>query len=87
MLINTPISRFFEGFKARRLRKRLESEEREKERALKEAEEQEMIGTTVSPGPRIQAPGLGDGNMTEGQRKILDYMQVHISQTQTILLQ
>ncbi len=74
LLINTPISRFFEGFKARRVRKRLEREEREKERARKEAEDAELIGAPASSGLRIQAPGIGDGNMTEGQRKIIDYM-------------
>ena len=74
LLINTPISRFFEGFKERRVRKRLEKEERQRERDRQEAQEAEALGMPISPGPQIQGAGLNEGHMTEGQKKIMNYM-------------
>ncbi len=66
LLINTPISRFFEDIKAHRTRRLLEREEKAKERERLKAEEQDALemaaGKPMSSG------------MTDGQRKIMGYM-------------
>ena len=66
LLVNTPIARFFEGFKQRRTRHRLEKEERAKERAQQRVEEQDALETAA--GKPMSA------GMTDGQRKIMNYM-------------
>ncbi len=74
LLINTPISRFFEGFKERRIRKRLEREERAKERDRKEAEEEVQIGAPTPSVPQIRGPVIEGAQMTDSQKKIMDVM-------------
>ena len=66
LLVNTPIARFFEGFKVRRTRRRLEKEERAKEREQLRAEEKDALETAAG-----KPMSLG---MTEGQKKIMGYM-------------
>ncbi|MGX8774190.1 MAG: DNA translocase FtsK [Bacillota bacterium] len=66
LLINTPIARFFEGFKVRRTRRLLEKEEKLKERMRQREEEQEAL--EMSAG-RPMTRG-----MTDGQKKIMGYM-------------
>ena len=66
LLVNTPIARFFEGFKQRRTRRMLEKAERAKERAQLRAEEREVLETAAG---KPMTTG-----MTEGQKKIMGYM-------------
>ncbi len=66
LLVNTPVARFFEGFKVRRTRRQLEREEKAKERERLRAEEQEAL--EMSAG-RLMTP-----EMTDGQKKIMGYM-------------
>ena len=66
LLVNTPIARFFEGFKQRRTRRMLEKAERAKERAQQKAEEQDALETAAGKPM--------SGSMTNGQKKIMDYM-------------
>ncbi len=66
LLVNTPISRFFEGFKQRRTRRMLEKAERAKERAQQRAEEKDALETAAG---KPMTSG-----MTEGQKKIMGYM-------------
>ena len=66
LLVNTPIARFFEGFKVRRRRRLLEKAERAKERAQLRAEEKEALETAAGKPM--------NGGMTEGQKKIMGYM-------------
>lgn len=66
LLVNTPIARFFEGFKVRRTRRLLEKEEKAKERERLRAEEQDALETAAG---KPMSTG-----MTAGQRKIMGYM-------------
>ncbi|MBE6045960.1 MAG: DNA translocase FtsK [Clostridiales bacterium] len=71
LLINTPISRFFEGFKVRRNRRILEREERAKERERQREEEAKAAALGIH---QPQSLSLSEGAMTSGQRKIMGYM-------------
>ena len=66
LLINTPVARFFEGFKVRRTRHLLEKEERAKERERQRAEEKDAL--EMSAGKPMTS------GMTAGQKKIMGYM-------------
>ena len=66
LLVNTPVARFFEGFKVRRTRRQLEREEKAKERERLRAEEQDAL--EMSAGKPMTS------GMTEGQKKIMGYM-------------
>ena len=66
LLVNTPVARFFEGFKVRRTRRMLEKEEKAKERERLRAEEQNALETAAG---KPMSTG-----MTAGQRKIMGYM-------------
>ena len=72
LLINTPVSRFFEGLKARRVRRTLERAERAKERARERAERQEQQTEPASVQTPLPQPERHV--MTDGQRKIMGYM-------------
>ena len=71
LLINTPVSRFFEGFKVRRKRRILEREERAKERERQREEEAKAAALGIQ---QPQGYGSPEGRMTDGQRKIMGYM-------------
>ena len=71
LLINTPVSRFFEGFKVRRKRRILEREERAKERERQREEEAKAAALGLH---QPQSYGTSEGRMTDGQRKIMGYM-------------
>lgn len=77
LLINTPVSRFFENIRLRKQRKELEREERAKERSRREAERMEQRGTEA------EAAGEDTGAMTEGQRKIMGYMSENVKNEPT----
>lgn len=70
LLINTPVSRFFESIKLRKQRRTLEREERARERALKQAQCQEEM--------KLEIADTGV-SMSEGQKKIMGYMAENIS--------
>ncbi len=63
LLINTPVSRFFENIKLRKQRKEFEREERAKERASREAQLQQQMKMETE-----------DSNLSEGQKKIMGYV-------------
>ncbi|MDO4177237.1 MAG: DNA translocase FtsK 4TM domain-containing protein [Bacillota bacterium] len=69
LLVNTPISRFFENIKFRRQRRQLEREERAKEREANEAKRYEQMKMELE---------TGDPNMTAGQKKIMGYMAENV---------
>ena len=69
LLVNTPLSRFFEDIKLRRQRRALEKEERAKERQLEMADRYDKMQQELNnPNPQK------DDNLTDGQRKIMGYM-------------
>lgn len=65
LLINTPVSRFFENIKLRKQRRELEREERAKERAAQEAQRYEQMRMEME---------TGDSSMSAGQKKIMGYV-------------
>lgn len=65
LLINTPVSRFFENIKLRKQRRELEREERAKERAAQEAQRYEQMKMEME---------TGDPSMSAGQKKIMGYV-------------
>ncbi|MDO4833645.1 MAG: DNA translocase FtsK 4TM domain-containing protein [Bacillota bacterium] len=69
LLINTPISRFFENIKFRKQRRELEREERAKERETMEAQHAEQMKMELE---------TGDPGMSAGQKKIMGYMAENV---------
>ena len=65
LLVNTPISRFFENFKLKRRRRQIEREEMAKARAEEEAAE----AAAAAEAARRPAP------MTNGQKKVMGYIE------------
>ncbi len=70
LLVNTPVSRFFESFKLRKQRRALEREERAKERQRQQVQAAEARETAVA-----SASGMSDS-----QRKIMGYMSENVSE-------
>lgn len=66
LLVNTPVSRFFENIKLRRRRRQIQREEEEKARA-EEAAARERERERY-PGPSVSQP------LTDGQKKIINYV-------------
>lgn len=65
LLINTPISRFFENIKLKKQRRELEREERAKEREAQEALRYQQMRMEME---------TGDPNMSVAQKKIMGYV-------------
>ena len=66
LLVNTPLSRFFENIKIRRRRRQIEREELAKARAEEEAAE---VAAAAAAARQRPAP------MTNGQRKVMGYIE------------
>ena len=78
LLVNTPVSRFFEGFKVRHRRHVIEKEERAKER-LRQLQEQAAQAKADAAAAEDAAYGMQieppqSLSMTDSQRKIMGYM-------------
>lgn len=65
LLINTPVSRFFENIKLKKQRRQLEREERVKERERQDAQRYEQMKMELAEGGQP---------LTQSQQKILDYV-------------
>ncbi|MGN0702230.1 MAG: DNA translocase FtsK [Lentihominibacter sp.] len=74
LLVNTPVSRFFESIKMRKQRRVLEREERAKERQRLQAQADKSV--------RDASPDSSP-TMSESQRKIMGYMSENISEPST----
>ena len=86
LLINTPVSRFFDDLKIRRQRRLIEREERAKERARAEREqlEAELRGlkekrrNELTPGQQKIMGYIAEGNTTEKAKDNLDFNGIAI---------
>ena len=74
LLVNTPISRFFENIKLKRRRRQIEREEREKVRAAQEALEREREFERAKERSKWQPP-LVSQPLTEEQKNIMGYVE------------
>lgn len=75
LLVNTPVSRFFESLKAAKTRRALEREEKAKERAEEERERALRMQMELETAARAEAAG---DSLTDGQKKIMDYVTENV---------
>lgn len=74
LLVNTPISRFFENIKLKRRRKQIEREEREKARAAEEELERARERERARDRERWSPPTVSQP-LTDGQKQIMQYVE------------
>ncbi len=72
LLVNTPVSRFFENVKRRKQRRQLEREERAAEKAREAEAQKQHLDMEMERFAAARQPVTVD--MTAGQRKIMGYM-------------
>ena len=71
LIVNTPVSRFFENIKLKKQRMALEREEREREKERRRRQQAE-----AKPAPALTAGSEPKSeSMTDGQRKIMGYVR------------
>ncbi len=75
LLVNTPVSRFFENLKLRKQRRALEKEERDKQKAQEQAERYEQMKMEMAD---IKS-GADENSLSESQRQIMGYVNENTS--------